>query len=124
MPRFTEADYKAFLARSFKDTKRTGETSCENESELQQQIAADIKRRGWVCFFSRMDRKTSARVGTPDFVIALENGRTLYLECKTKRGKVSESQAATIAWLRKLSHHVEVVASFQEYQQAVEKALQ
>jgi len=113
MPRFTEADYKAFLARSFKDTKHAA--PYEDEGKLQQEIREDVQRRGWICFYSRMDVPATTRIGTPDFIIGMDGGRTLYVECKSKNGKVEDEQAATIAWLRKLGHRVVVVASMKEY---------
>jgi hypothetical protein len=119
MPRFTEEQYRALLAKGFKNPHKPGEASFSSERELQQAILADAKQKGWIAFYNRMDRKSTSVVGTPDITLAMAGGRTLFLECKSRGGKVSTEQAATIAWLRKLAHRVEVVSSFQEYLEAI-----
>jgi len=47
---------------------------------------------------SPMHRKSSQTPGSPDFTIVLKNGHVLFVECKTKVGKLSEEQ---IVW-----HHL------------------
>ena len=106
-------EYEQHLAKQYKETPRAG--ACDDESVLQAEIRRDVDRSGWTCFWSRMDKKTRNKVGTLDFTIAMDRGRTWWVEAKSKDGKVSEAQAANIAWLRKLGHHVSVVSSMTEY---------
>lgn len=89
------------------------------EVDLHDQIEAECRRQGWYYRHARMDKKTTERIGVPDFTIALPGGRTAWIECKAKGGKVSAEQAAAIAWLCKLGHIAKAVWSFEEFLEAV-----
>ena len=93
---------------------------CSDESGLHDAILGYCRARGWRVHHSRMDRPATCGVGTPDFAIAMPGGRTVWIECKTAKGKVSTEQAAWIADLRKLGHVAHVVRSFTEFLQVVE----
>lgn len=117
----TQADYLAFLARR---NNPTGSTAASwegdiperlHESDLHDQILAECRRRGWLAIHSRMDKRTTNRVGTPDFIIAMNNGQTLFIEVKAKGKKLSTEQAATMAWLLKLGHSPKLVYSLNEF---------
>lgn len=83
------------------------------ERDLHDQIIDLCRSRGWFYVHSRMDRKSTTGVGTPDFVIALPGGATLWLECKRKGGKTTTEQAAALAQLRRNGHLACVVDSFE-----------
>lgn len=91
------------------------EQAVEREKDLHDDIKDECRRRGWIPIFSRMDRKTSNPVGTPDFIIATHDGRTLYCECKSRTGKLSAAQRATIAWLLKNKQIVAVIGSMRDF---------
>ena len=65
------------------------------ERELQDQIANLLSLKGIVAIRSRMDRKTSNQVGTPDFLFSVEHGlRSVPCawECKLPGKKLSPEQ--------------------------------
>ncbi|HEX4646323.1 MAG TPA: VRR-NUC domain-containing protein [Verrucomicrobiae bacterium] len=79
---------------------RAGRTSAESlawadaraERELQHDMENIMRQRNIWFTRSRMDKKTRARVGTPDFIIVLRGGRALAVEAKVEGGKVSADQ--------------------------------
>lgn len=135
MPSMTNSEYLAYLARH--QCQPGAQGGCDDEAELHQQIAAECLRRGWLAIHGRMDCASSVTVGAPDFVImtdrcvhcglsvksgacqgVLDHGltaKTLYIEAKTKVGKLSPPQLAFHAWAKKLGHTVHVVRRFEEF---------
>ena len=87
----------------------------QSEADLHDQILSECRRRAWPVVHSRMDRPTTSAVGTPDFVIALPKGRTLWIEAKTAHGKLTMEQRTWLFWLQKLGHRAFVVRSFQDF---------
>lgn len=93
---------------------------CSDESKLHEQIIAEVRARGWYVVHSRLDRRTTNAVGTPDMVIAANNGKTYWLELKTAKGKLTREQSGTIHWLQTLGHTAEVVRSLGDFLKAIE----
>lgn len=60
--------------------------------------AANLKRQG-------------VRPGVPDIIVALRDGRTLWIELKAKRGRVSPAQEAFGEGLKALGHEYYVIAA-------------
>ena len=81
-----------------------GTTTPAAESDLHDKVEEYCRTRGWYYIHSRMDRKTTTRIGAPDFVIALATGRTLWLELKRRGGKPTTPQLAALAQLNHLGH--------------------
>ena len=94
-------------------------SSEDREATLHDRVEAECRRMGWYVVHSRLDRPTTTAIGVPDFVIALPNGRTLWLECKAKGGKLTIAQGAAQAWLRKLGHTAETVWTFERFLEIV-----
>jgi hypothetical protein len=61
------------------------------EKELQEQIVGFLERNNTVVIRSRMDRKTSTNVGTPDLLFALK-GRAVAFEVKRPGEKPTHTQ--------------------------------
>jgi hypothetical protein len=97
--------------------------ACVVEAELHAQILDECRRRGYPVHHARMDRPATCGVGTPDFVIALLGGRSLWVEAKSKTGKLKPEQAAWLAALRRHGHAAEVVRSMSEFINAVKEAM-
>jgi hypothetical protein len=57
--------------------------------------------------------------GMPDIVVALPQGRVLWLEVKSAKGSVSANQIAVHGLLNGLGHHVPVVRSVDEVREAL-----
>jgi len=89
--------------------------ACENEAKLHEEIKVYCRSKGWLFNESRMDRPSTSGVGSPDFVVALPSGKTIWVEAKTAKGKLSLEQNAWLAALRKLGHHAGVVRHLREF---------
>ena len=118
MPRWTDAQYMAFLARSAPASPAPSASS-QREGILHDQVLSYCRAQGWPVVHSRMDMPTTTGIGTPDFVIALPGGRTLWIEAKSRKGKPTPAQLAWMALLRKLSHHTAIVRSLHEIIQQI-----
>ncbi len=91
----------------------------ELEGELHQQILSYCRNKRWPCVHSRMDVPQTAGVGTPDFVIAMPSGRTVWVEAKAKGGKLKPEQIAWQAMLKSVGHEAYVVRAFGEFLEVV-----
>ena len=95
----------------------------QTERDLHDQIIAHCRLHGWYYVHSRMDQRTTIKVGCPDFIIALPHGKVLWIECKTKTGKLSEQQAGAIYALNALDHDVYVIRSMTEFLAVLQQSL-
>lgn len=98
--------------------------SQQREEEVHDQIEQHLRSRGYYYVHARMDRRTTTAEGTPDFIIALPNGTTLWVEVKVRPNKPSIEQLGAIAHLQKLKHWAKIVWSFEEYLAYEQKVLQ
>lgn len=87
----------------------------EKESELHQQIRNECSRRGWLCFSGAMHKRTWRTSGEPDFVIARDGSTVLWMEAKTRTGKLSDDQINVKEKMATLGHTVHVVRNFGEF---------
>jgi len=90
-------------------------TGSVREAELHEEIFAECRRRGWIALHGSMAERTCRTLGEPDFVILADGGRVLFVECKTRTGKLSPAQAALKFHAEKLGHTVHVVRSLEEF---------
>ena len=90
-------------------------SAAEREADLHRDIIRECERRGWFYFRSSMAHRTHRTVGEPDFTICLPRGLTLFVECKSRTGKLSAEQQALQCWLAKFGHVVHVVRSIEEF---------
>jgi hypothetical protein len=100
------------LDKSMDDHRRA---PVSRERDLHDDIQAECERRMWWTIHSRMDRPTSIGKGVCDFIIMADGARTIYVECKSKTGKLSDDQRIFITWMKRLGHTVHVVTSFQQF---------
>lgn len=120
--RLSRTEYEILQSRI--DAGRKGrapappKAGCDVESKLHEQIRQACVARGWLAFHGSMSHRTHRTEGEPDFILCLP-GRVLFIECKTRTGKLSHEQAATQAWLRKLGHEMHVVRSIEEFWEVV-----
>lgn len=115
----TMADFIAWQARRAPKAAPTGE-GVEREADLHDQIERELKRRSWYYVHSRMDRATTQRKGVVDFIIAVPGKldvapRTLWLEAKGKRTKITPEQIGALAWLDRDGHETAIVRSLPEF---------
>jgi hypothetical protein len=102
------------VAKGIVTAKPTGKAK-QTEAEIHKEILDYCRSKGWPVCHSRMDRPTTSGVGTPDFVIALPAGVTLWIEVKTNTGKLSTEQQAWMRWLKNHDHSCAVVRSLKEF---------
>ena len=122
----TESEYQAMRERlkmNKCDKTSSPDAFTGKESELHRQIEADLKLRRWMFVHSRTDMATTTAKGVPDFLIFPGNGKVLFVEVKTKTGKLSPEQRA---WqycsdIRCYQYHV--IRSFAEWQRTAETFL-
>ncbi len=94
---------------------QNGHTGTVREAELHGEIFDECRRRGWIALHGSMAERTCRTLGEPDFVILADGGRVLFVECKSRNGKLSPAQAALKFHAEKLGHTVHVVRSMQEF---------
>ncbi len=98
---------KSITGQALADVKR--------EADLHDQILDYCKDKGWICVHSRMDRPSTNQVGTVDAIVATDDGRTLWVECKRAGGKLTPAQNAFIHWLERNHQQVCVVRSLEQF---------
>jgi hypothetical protein len=93
----------------------------KREKELQTEIDNWLRLRGITAIRSRMDKRTSNNVGTPDFVFAVR-GRAVALEAKLPGNRPTTEQERFLCALIGDGWYVKVVHSLDEARQAVAEA--
>lgn len=105
---------------------RPGTGPVPPEKELHREIMdyCNAQWPRWKYVHSRMDRATTRdQTGVSDFVIALSQCRTLYVEAKRPGEKVSPAQRDWHAEMARLGHTVHVVHDLCEFLLAVEATI-
>jgi hypothetical protein len=74
-------------------------------------------------FWQRLDKRATGKPGTPDFIVALPEAKTLWIELKSAEGALSVPQAATLKNLARLGYSASVCHSGAEAIRLVELAL-
>lgn len=122
--RWTQAELDAYEARS---RTSKGKTLCEvfeaeayeDEDKLHYDIMDACKHRGWPFVRSRPDRPTGQIAGVPDFIIATNlpdpMRKTLWVECKSRKGKQSPEQRGFEMALSMNNHNYHLVRSLSEF---------
>ena len=85
------------------------------EADLHEAIFDECRRRSWIALHGSMAERTCRTLGEPDFVILAEGGRVLFVECKSRTGKLSPAQVALKHHAWKLGHPVQVVRSMEQF---------
>jgi Holliday junction resolvase-like predicted endonuclease len=94
---------------------RGAKTGVSREASLHEEIFDECRRRGWIALHGSMAERTCRTLGEPDFVILADGGRVLFVECKSRTGKLSPAQAALKHHAEKLGHAVHVVRSLEDF---------
>ena len=89
----------------------------EREADLHEEIFSECRRRGWIALHGSMAERTHRTAGEPDFIIMADGGRVLFVECKSRNGKLSPAQHALKHHAEKLGHTMHVVRSREEFLQ-------
>jgi hypothetical protein len=116
MPRMTQAEYQAWLARQPVFARPVPTDAVTHEAELHQQIRkyCDSQWPPWKFLEFRMD-KPAPVAGVPDFTIWGTYGRVFNVECKTKTGKQEKEQIIWQHEIELLGHTYHLVRSMKEF---------
>ena len=92
-------------------------TDDELESDLHEMIMGWCRRQypPVPYIHSRMDKKSTATKGSPDFILLLPAGKTLLVECKTKDGALSDDQVAFASAAEAVGHKVHIVRDYPRF---------
>lgn len=112
MSQFTTAWYQAQLAKKAQNPTGPG---VEDESDLHDQIIDECRRRGWPCLHGSMAARTRRTLGEPDFILLADKGRVLFVECKSRGGKLSVEQLGFKIQAELRGHVIHIVRSFEEF---------
>ncbi len=83
------------------------------ERDLQTQIEAWLRLKGYAYFRQRMDKRSTAKVGTPDFLICVR-GRFIAVECKVGKGQPTEAQSRELTRVYMNEGYATVAKSLQD----------
>jgi hypothetical protein len=85
------------------------------EKDLHALILSYCRDNRIYVVHSRMDKRATNNTGTTDFILAMPQGRTLWIEAKRKGGKLSPEQTITRHVLRALGHQHYVVWNYADF---------
>jgi hypothetical protein len=102
-------------------SRAAAKSDLKREKELQIEIENWLRLRGLTAIRSRMDRKTSNNVGTPDFIFAVR-GRAVALEAKLPGKRPTPEQERFLCALVGDGWFVSVVHTLDEARAAVTDA--
>lgn len=116
MPNFTTSWLMQHLANKAARLKEpVTDNPVELEVGLHEEIFAECRRRRWQALHGAMSERTHRTEGEPDFIILADNNRTIFVECKSRTGKLSDKQQAFKFAASMNGHTIHVVRSFQEF---------
>lgn len=98
------------------NAKANKPTLVERESSLHSQIAALCKAKGWIAFHGATHTRSFRTVGECDFTILADGGKVLFVEAKTKSGKLSIEQQSMIVHAAKLGTTIHVCRSISDFE--------
>jgi len=118
MPRMTADQVAAHQAKfAPKTDKPKPDGPTVPEKEIHRLILLECHRRGFIALHGSMAHRTFRNVGEPDICVLMSGGRVLWVEAKTRSGRISEEQEAFARRAALLGHTVHVVRSFEEFLQ-------
>ncbi len=85
------------------------------EKTLQQKVIKESVEKGIQCV--KVD--SSSTRGWPDLTCVLPNGTVLFVELKTKTGRLSKLQEYTISKLKRNNANVYVIRSLDEFKDLI-----
>ena len=96
----------------------------KSERELQRQISQYLRLRGIPFYSARMNKPTTGKLGTPDYLAVLPpNGRCLGLEAKMPGCQPTPEQAAELEAIRAAGGIAVVIHSLAELKTVLDCAL-
>jgi hypothetical protein len=116
MTRFTQSDIDRLNSKNSRQPIPVAQASERRyERDLHDEILTECARRRFYVVHSRMDRATTQAKGVTDFIIAMPDSKTLWVECKRKGSKMTPEQNVTAHVLKALGHRHAVVHTLAEF---------
>lgn len=115
--KFTSEWYADRLAKE-RASKPQAEADDGPEAALHRYAIDYCRRNNIPVIHSRMDRAATCTVGAPDMVIIVK-GRVLFIEFKTRTGKLSQEQTIWHYLAKENGHDVHVIRSKGEFDQII-----
>ena len=109
--RISQADYLQMCQRV---AKHEPITRHDPEAEIHDEIVKICREHSWYFVHSRMDKRTTCGIGTPDFFIFMPGGHVVAIECKSGNAKLRPEQQAVFAWLTKLGFGCTIIRSVEK----------
>ena len=91
------------------------EGSVTSEANLHDQIFDLCRQRVWIALHGSMAERSHRTLGEPDFTILADRGRVLFVECKSRTGKLSPAQAALKLHAETLGHTIHLVRNYDDF---------
>ena len=91
------------------------EGSATSEASLHDQIFDLCRQRVWIALHGSMAERSHRTLGEPDFTILADRGRVLFVECKSRTGKLSPAQAALKLHAETLGHTIHLVRNYDDF---------
>lgn len=122
MPRMTQAEVDAHQMRV--NAQRRSPDAATNgfdgkEADLHRLIEMDLKSRRWLYVHSRTDQPTTTQKGVPDFIVFSGLGKVLFVEVKTRTGKLSTEQRVWQYCAEIAGYEYHIVRSLSEWMQLI-----
>jgi hypothetical protein len=92
----------------------------DTERKIHDDIESYLRRNRIPYDHSRMDKKSTNKLGDPDFKVYVRN-RVLFMEIKKPGGKLSEDQKTRIAELKAAGNEVYLCFSYDEARKRIEE---
>jgi hypothetical protein len=83
------------------------------EWRLQREIEAWCRERGLYLFHDKSRSRNAP--GHPDLVVAASRGKTLWLELKSRRGRMTADQKRVAQLLQACGHEFHLIRSFSQF---------
>ena len=123
MTRLTESEYQEILAKKHTQDSDNDEANGGPEANLANKIREWADRKGYPCLIHPQTKKLSWFVpeGYVDVVLTLPYGVTLYIELKSKSGRVRDKQKLMAMQLTQLGHEYRKIKSFKRFLEITEE---
>lgn len=114
---WTEGQYLEYLARLQREVEQDHEADPGPESALQGKIMQWAKRRGYPIQANRQTKNAKGLLtpGWPDITLILPDGKVLFIELKSSRGRLSPEQKHLRLQFMALGHRVHEVRSYKRF---------
>lgn len=121
MPNLTQYEYDALMARQKRKPVNPGAPDPdavepgEENGKLRNAVIAECERRGWLVFSNRPDKRSTSTPGTPDLIIVTKMRGVLFVELKSRKGKLSDAQRLTQMRVEEKGYKVWIVRSLRAF---------